>query len=61
MLTANNYAKLDDPAVKPRFINGPGPCVNYIAMNTQKIKDPDVRHAIALAIDRQGIQTIVGR
>ena len=60
VLTANNYAKLDDPAVKPRFIDGPGPCVNYIAMNTQILKDPDVRHAIALAIDRQGIQTIVG-
>ena len=45
--------KLDEPSVKPRFINGPGPCVDYVAMNTQKITDPDVRHAIALAIDRQ--------
>ena len=29
-------------------------------MNTQSIKDPDVRHAIALAIDRQSIQSIYG-
>ena len=29
-------------------------------MNTQRIKDPDIRHAIALAIDRQGIQSIYG-
>jgi peptide/nickel transport system substrate-binding protein len=60
VLKVNNYAKLEDPAVKPRFIDGPGPCVNYIAMNTQKLKDPDVRHAIALAIDRRGIQTVGG-
>jgi peptide/nickel transport system substrate-binding protein len=60
VLTADNYPKREDPSVSPRFINGPGPCVNYIAMNTQKLKDPDVRHAIALAIDRQGIQTITG-
>ena len=46
--------------MEPRFVNGPGPCVDYLTMNTQKLKDPDVRHAIALAIDRQGIQSIYG-
>jgi peptide/nickel transport system substrate-binding protein len=60
-LSPANFSKIqDDPAVGARFINGPGSCVNYVSMNTQKITDPDVRHAIALAIDRQGIQTISG-
>lgn len=54
-LKSENYSKVEDPSIAPRFVNGPGPCVDYITMNTQKITDPDVRHAIALAIDRQGI------
>jgi peptide/nickel transport system substrate-binding protein len=52
--------KLDEPSVKPRFVNGPGPCVDYVAMNTETITDPDIRHAIALAIDRQAIQRLYG-
>ena len=52
--------KLDEPSVKARFVNGPGPCVDYVAMNTEMITDPDVRHAIALAIDRQKIQRMYG-
>jgi peptide/nickel transport system substrate-binding protein len=54
-LESENYSKIEEPSVAPRFVNGPGPCVDYITMNTQKITDPDVRHAIALAIDRQAI------
>ena len=46
--------------MKARFVNGPGPCVDFVAMNTQKITDPDVRHAIALAIDRKRIQRAYG-
>jgi peptide/nickel transport system substrate-binding protein len=57
MLEESEYARAQEPALKPRFVNGPGPCVDFVAMNTQTIKDPDVRHAIALAIDRQGIQS----
>jgi peptide/nickel transport system substrate-binding protein len=60
ILPVSEYAKAEDPAIKSRFVNGPGPCVEYLAMNTQRIKDPDVRHAIALAIDRQGIQSMYG-
>ncbi|MGO4444896.1 ABC transporter substrate-binding protein [Mycobacterium sp. 2YAF39] len=60
LLQVDNYSKLDDASVKPRVIDGPGPCVNYIAINTQKLKDPDVRHAIALAIDRRAIQATNG-
>jgi peptide/nickel transport system substrate-binding protein len=59
-LVPADLPKLDEPSVKARFINGPGLCVDYVAMNTEKIKDPDVRHAIALAIDRQGIQKALG-
>jgi peptide/nickel transport system substrate-binding protein len=60
ILLVSDFARAQEPALKPRFVNGPGPCVDYITMNTQTIKDPDVRHAIALAIDRQSIQSAYG-
>jgi peptide/nickel transport system substrate-binding protein len=60
ILPVSEFARAQEPAIKPRFINGPGPCVEYLTMNTQSIKDPDVRHAIALAINRQNIQRIYG-
>jgi peptide/nickel transport system substrate-binding protein len=59
-LLGSDLPKLDEPSVKARFVNGPGPCVDFVAMNAQKIADPDVRHAIALAIDRKGIQRAYG-
>ena len=60
ILQVSDFARAQEPALKPRFVNGPGPCVDYLTMNTQSIKDPDVRHAIALAIDRQSIQSAYG-
>jgi peptide/nickel transport system substrate-binding protein len=60
ILPVSEFARAQEPALKPRFVNGPGPCVDYITMNTQTIKDPDVRQAIALAIDRQSIQSAYG-
>lgn len=60
LLSVSGLAKAEDPAIKPRFVNGPGPCVDYISMNTQQLKDPDVRHAIALAIDRKSILATYG-
>ena len=57
---AMTVEQTQSPAVKPRFVNGPGPCVDYVTMNTQRLKDSDVRHAIALAIDRQSIQATYG-
>jgi peptide/nickel transport system substrate-binding protein len=60
VLRVSDFARAQEPALKPRFINGPGPCVDYITMNTQTIKDPDVRRAIALAIDRESIQSAYG-
>ena len=50
----------NDPSVKARFVNGPGPCIDYEWINTQKVTDPDIRKAISLAINRQGIQTAYG-
>jgi peptide/nickel transport system substrate-binding protein len=60
ILEVSDFARAQEPSIKPRFVNGPGPCIDFVAMNTQTIKDPDVRHAIALAIDRHGIQEIYG-
>ena len=60
ILEVSEFARAQEPAIAPRFVNGPGPCIDFIAMNTQTIKDADVRHAIALAIDRKGIQEIYG-
>jgi peptide/nickel transport system substrate-binding protein len=59
-LAIDEFARLEDPAIKPRFVNGPTPCVEFLTMNTQTLKDPDVRRAIALAIDRQSLHTLWG-
>jgi len=42
---------------KDRFVNGAGPCVFYNIFNENKIKDADVRHAFALALNRQAAIT----
>ena len=60
VLSPEDFPKVEEPALKPRFVNGPGPCVNYITVNTQKVTDPDVRHAIALSIDRQEYVKLAG-
>lgn len=60
VLPATEFASAQEPPIGSRFVNGPGPCVSYVTMNAQRIKDPDVRHAIALAIDREGIRSIYG-
>ncbi len=52
--------KIRDAAVKARFVNGATPCIDYEFINTQKVKDPVIRHAIALAVNRQGVQTTYG-
>jgi peptide/nickel transport system substrate-binding protein len=59
-LQNSDVPKIKDASVKARYINGPSPCVDYLWLNETKIKDADVRHAIALAINRQGLQTIYG-
>jgi len=56
-IQAGDIAKLRAPDVKSRFVNGAGPCVFYDIFNEQKIKDADVRHAFAMALNRQAIIT----
>jgi peptide/nickel transport system substrate-binding protein len=60
LLEATLVQKLDDPSVNARFITGPTPTIDYLTFNTQVIQDPEVRHAIALAINRQGLLTLLG-
>jgi peptide/nickel transport system substrate-binding protein len=60
VLPVEQFGRAQEPSIEAQFVNGPGPCVSYLTMNTQTVKDPDVRRAIALAIDRQGIQDIYG-
>ncbi len=40
MMSEPDAPKLDEPSVKPRFVNGPGPCVDYVAMNTERSRIP---------------------
>ena len=56
-LQAGDLAKLRQPDVRSRFVNGAGPCVFYLYFNELKIKDADVRKAIATAINRQAVIT----
>jgi peptide/nickel transport system substrate-binding protein len=59
-LQNGDLPKLRQPSVKSRFITGSGHSVGYVVFNEAKLKDPDIRKAIALAINRQAIQTEEG-
>ena len=54
-LQTSDSAKLADAQVKDRVASGLLGCNDVLSLNTQKIQDPDVRKAIALALDRQSI------
>ncbi|MEV5052607.1 ABC transporter substrate-binding protein [Arthrobacter sp. LAR12-1-1.1] len=54
-LQTSDSAKLADAEVKDRVASGLLGCNDVLSLNTQKIQDPDVRKAIALALDRQSI------
>lgn len=54
-LQTSDSAKLADAQVKDRVASGLLGCNDYLSLNTQRITDPDVRKAIALALDRQAI------
>ncbi|UXM92615.1 ABC transporter substrate-binding protein [Paenarthrobacter sp. JL.01a] len=54
-LQTSDSAKLADAKVKDRVASGLLGCNDVLSLNTEKIKDPDVRKAIALALDRQSI------
>ncbi|MFE6894033.1 ABC transporter substrate-binding protein [Streptomyces sp. NPDC057694] len=59
-LQASDAAKLDEPAVARRTASGLIGCTDVLDFNTESIKDPVVREAIALAIDRKAIQLQYG-
>ncbi|GAB3562139.1 ABC transporter substrate-binding protein [Arthrobacter alkaliphilus] len=54
-LQTSDAAKLTDASVKDRVASGLLGCNDVLSLNTEKITDPDVRKAIALALDRQSI------
>ncbi|UKA59422.1 ABC transporter substrate-binding protein [Arthrobacter sp. FW306-2-2C-D06B] len=54
-LQTSDSAKLADAQVKDRVASGLLGCNDVLSLNTEKITDPDVRRAIALALDRQSI------
>ena len=59
-LQASDVAKLSDPTVKDRTAAGLLGCTDVLNFNTQSIKDPVVRKALALAMDRSAIQLQYG-
>ena len=54
-LQTSDSAKLADAQVKDRVASGLLGCNDVLSLNTEKISDPDVRKALALALDRQSI------
>ncbi|RVU27913.1 ABC transporter substrate-binding protein [Streptomyces antnestii] len=59
-LQASDAAKLNDPKVKKRTAAGLLGCTDVLNLNTETIKDKDVRKAMALAIDRAAVQVQYG-
>lgn len=59
-LQAQDAAKLNDANVKERTASGLLGCVDTLNFNTETITDPDVRHALALAVDREAVQMQYG-
>ncbi|MER5388781.1 ABC transporter substrate-binding protein [Saccharopolyspora sp. NPDC002686] len=59
-LQASDAAKLNEPEIKARTAAGLLGCTDVLDFNTETIPDPQVRKAIALAIDRNAIQLQYG-
>lgn len=59
-LQASDTARLTDAAIAGRTAAGLLGCTDVLNFNTETITDPDVRHALALAIDRAAIQVQYG-
>lgn len=49
-----------NPAAKSRLATGAAGPVQYLAINTERVADPDVRRAIAYAVDRKAVQAAIG-
>ncbi|MGL3807932.1 ABC transporter substrate-binding protein [Paeniglutamicibacter sp. R2-26] len=59
-LQVSDAASLNDPKIKERTASGFLGCIDVLDLNTETITDPDVRKAIALAMDRESIQVQYG-
>ncbi len=59
-LQASDTSRLTDPAIAERTASGLLGCTDVLNFNTESLTDPDVRHALALAIDRAAIQVQYG-
>ncbi|MGW1023142.1 ABC transporter substrate-binding protein [Streptomyces sp. NPDC002577] len=54
----NSFA--NDPALKSRYYNNSAPGINYLAINTRRVKDIKVREAIEYAIDKTTVRGAFG-
>jgi peptide/nickel transport system substrate-binding protein len=59
-LQASDAAKLNEPKIKTRTVAGLLGCTDVLNFNTETIKDPQVRKAMALSIDRSAVQVQYG-
>ncbi|MDI3402233.1 ABC transporter substrate-binding protein [Streptomyces cavernicola] len=59
-LQASDAAKLNEPKIAKRTAAGLLGCTDVLGFNTESITDPDVRKAIALAMDRKAMQIQYG-
>ncbi|MDQ4212411.1 ABC transporter substrate-binding protein [Microbacterium capsulatum] len=59
-LQASDASRLADQTIAPRTAAGLLGCTDVLDLNTTTITDPDVRHALALAMDRAAIQVQYG-
>ena len=61
LLTASKLAQVSaDPSASARLATSdPGPLL-YLAVNTERVTDPDVRRAIAYAVDKAAVQQALG-
>ncbi|MEO6199720.1 MAG: ABC transporter substrate-binding protein [Cryobacterium sp.] len=59
-MQASDTTRLNEPSIAERTASGLLGCIDTINFNTETITDPDVRHAIALAMDRAAMQVQYG-
>lgn len=59
-LQASDTARLTETSVADRTASGLLGCTDVLNFNTETITDPEIRHALALAMDRAAIQVQYG-
>lgn len=50
---------LADPSLAGRLRRDPTPLIWYLVINTARVTDPDVRRAVARAVDRVGVRAVM--